>query len=101
MTEPTLPDKQNDGEKHRLSGYQKQIDDTFQSLGVSYWQPLSILARASEELGELARILNYIYGDKPKKPGEMHKDLGDEIADIIYTVLCLANREGINLDKPM
>jgi len=84
-----------------LSDYQKQIDDSVQPYAKPYWEPLSILARVSEEVGEVARILNHQYGDKPKKPGETHEDLGDEIADVIYALLCLANREGIDMDPPM
>lgn len=84
-----------------LADYQKQIDKNVQGFAKPYWHPLSQLARLSEEVGELARILNHKYGDKPKKPGEVHEKIEDEIADIIYTVLCLANSEGIELDKPM
>lgn len=79
--------------------YQKQIDDMLQQYEKPYWHPLSQLARMSEEVGEVARILNHQYGDKPKKPTEEHEDLGDEIADVIYTCLCLANSQGIELDK--
>src|SRR5580704_6818379 len=84
-----------------LADYQKQIDENVKELAKPYWHPLSQLARLSEEVGELARILNHKYGDKPKKPGERHADLGDEIADIIYTVLCLANSQNIKLDSHM
>ncbi len=84
-----------------LSDYQKQIDTDVQQYEKPYWEALSILARLSEEVGEVARILNHQYGDKPKKPGEQHEDLGDELADVIYAVLCLANREGVDMDEPM
>lgn len=84
-----------------LQAYQKQIDDDVQQFVKPYWEPLSILARISEEVGEVARILNAKYGDKPKKPGEVHEELSDEIADVIYALLCLANREGIDMDEPM
>ena len=52
-------------------------------------------------MGEVARILNHKFGDKPKKPGEVHKDIGYELADVIYAVICLANSQGISLDEPM
>lgn len=81
-----------------LSQLQKQIDDTLQPYAKPYWDPLSNLARLIEEVGEVSRILNHQYGDKPKKPDEEHEELGDELADVLYTVLCIANREGINLD---
>ncbi len=84
-----------------LADYQKQIDDMLQGLEKPYWHPLSQMARLSEEVGEVARILNHQFGDKPKKPTEEHEDLADELADVLYTVLCLANSQKIALDKPL
>ena len=84
-----------------LADYQKRIDINHQQYAKPYWEPLSQLARLTEEVGEVARILNYKYGDKPKKPGEEHHDLGDELADVMYVVLSLANSEKINLDLSM
>jgi NTP pyrophosphatase (non-canonical NTP hydrolase) len=84
-----------------LADYQKEIDDMLQAYEKPYWAPLSQLARMSEEVGEVARILNAQYGDKPKKPGEVHEDLADELADVLYTVLVLANSEKIALDEPL
>jgi NTP pyrophosphatase (non-canonical NTP hydrolase) len=84
-----------------LADYQKQIDETLQPYTKPYWHPLSQLARIVEEVGEVSRILNHQYGDKPKKPGEEHSKLEDELADIIYSILCLANSEGIVLDEPL
>jgi len=54
----------------------------------------------SEEVGEVARILNHHFGDKPKKPNEEHEELADELADVLYTVFCLANSQNIELDEP-
>jgi NTP pyrophosphatase (non-canonical NTP hydrolase) len=84
-----------------LKEYQKQINDTLKPYAKPYWAPLSQLARLSEETGEVARILNHKYGDKPKKVGEEHEDLADELADVIYTVLCMANSQGIDLDPAL
>jgi NTP pyrophosphatase (non-canonical NTP hydrolase) len=78
-----------------LAAYQKQIDDSVQPYAKPYWDPLSQLAGIIEEVGEVARILNHAYGDKPKKPTEEHEALANELADIVYGVLCLANSEGI------
>ena len=64
-----------------------------------YWSPLSILTRMAEEVGEVARIVNHKFGDKPKKATEEHEDLGDELADVIYAVICMANSQGIELDE--
>ena len=84
-----------------LSKYQKQIDDMLQAYEKPYWHPLSQLARLIEEVGEVSRILNHQFGDKPKKQSEQHEKLEDELADVMYTVLCLANSQGIQLDKPL
>ena len=82
-----------------LGSYQKEIDETVQQYAKPYWDPLSNLARLSEEVGEVARILNHEFGDKPKKPNEDHQSLGDELADVIYTVMCIANSQSIELDE--
>jgi NTP pyrophosphatase (non-canonical NTP hydrolase) len=84
-----------------LQKYQKQIDDMLQNYEKPYWSPLSILARLTEETGEVARIINHRFGDKPKKPTEEHEDLADELADVLYTVICMANSQGIKLDEPL
>ena len=84
-----------------LADYQKQIDDMVQQYEKPYWSPLSILTRMAEEVGEVARIVNHKFGDKPKKPGEEHQDLGDELADVIYSTICMANSQGIELDEHM
>jgi NTP pyrophosphatase (non-canonical NTP hydrolase) len=84
-----------------LAEYQKEVDDSLKPLAKPYWDPLSQLARIVEEVGEAARILNHRYGDKPKKPGEVHAELADELADIIHAVICLANSQDIELDPAM
>jgi NTP pyrophosphatase (non-canonical NTP hydrolase) len=82
-----------------LGDIQKRIDDILQGYEKPYWSPLSNVARLVEEVGEVARIVNHNYGDKPKKPTETPDDLEDELADVLWTVICLANQEGINLDN--
>jgi NTP pyrophosphatase (non-canonical NTP hydrolase) len=82
-----------------LTEIQKQIDDILQEYEKPYWNPLSNVARLVEEVGEVARIINHKYGDKPKKASEKEDDLEDELADVLWTVICLANQEGIDLDK--
>ncbi|MEK6852426.1 MAG: nucleotide pyrophosphohydrolase [Nanoarchaeota archaeon] len=64
-----------------------------------YWPPLEIFARLAEETGELAREVNHLYGTKKKKAGEQENNLGRELADIIFTVACMANSQGIDLQK--
>lgn len=84
-----------------LSDYQTAIDGLVAELQTPYWAPLSQLARLMEETGELARIYNHKYGDKVKKATEAPDDMADEMGDIIYTVMCMANLEGIDLDAAL
>lgn len=77
--------------------YQKKVDDVLQGYEKPYWSPLSQFARLAEEVGEVSRILNAIYGDKPKKPTDADEDLAEELGDIIWTVVCMANSQGIDL----
>lgn len=86
---------------HNLSELQKKIDDILQDYEKPYWGPLSNVARLVEEVGEVARVINHRYGDKPKKPTESEDDLEDELADVLWTVICLANQEGVDLDRGM
>ncbi len=78
---------------------QKEVDEWVQNVKIGYWSPHEILARLAEEVGELAREINHIYGPKKKKSTEDTKDLNDEIADIIFTVVCLANSLNLDLDE--
>ena len=80
---------------------QQKIDEILQEYEKPYWEPLSNVARLVEEVGEVARVLNHRYGDKPKKPSEKEDDLEDELADVLWTVICLANQENVDLDKGM
>ena len=82
-----------------LEDIQGQVDNWVAQFKDGYWAPHEILARLVEETGELAREINHLYGPKPKKSTENTKDLGEEIADIIFTLCCLANSKGINLDE--
>ncbi len=84
-----------------LQTYQKQIDDWAQTLEKPYWHPLSQFARLSEEVGEIGRLLNHLYGDKPKKETEAKQELPEEIADVLFALVCLANSHDIDLDAAM
>lgn len=81
----------------KLKGIQKDVDDWVKQIKVGYFKPLEILARLIEEVGELARELNHRYGPKKKKASEVESDIGGEIADIIFTLACLANSLGIDM----
>ncbi len=82
-----------------LKDIQKQVDKWVSQYKDSYWQPHEILARVTEEVGELAREINHLYGPKKKKSNEEIKELGEEIADVIFTLCCLANSKGVDLDE--
>lgn|SRR5690606_22720617 len=84
-----------------LGDIQRKIDGILQDYEKPYWEPLSNVARLVEEVGEVARIVNHKYGDKPKKSTEEADDLEDELADVLWTVICLANQEGVDLDRGM
>ena len=82
-----------------LKDIQKEINDWVQQYKIGYWKPHEIIARLAEEIGELAREVNHIFGPKKKKSEEDKKEMADEIADIIFTLGCLANSQDIDLDE--
>ena len=84
-----------------MKKHQKAIDDWVQGYEVPYWPPLSIFARIVEEVGEVGRLLNHMYGAKPKKVHEAEQELGQEIADVMFSLICLANKHNIDLDTEM
>lgn len=78
---------------------QQEVDDWTSQWQPQYWQPLEMLARVTEEVGELARELNHRFGAKRKKASEEEGDLGMEITDVIFALVCLANSQKIDLDE--
>jgi len=82
-----------------LNKVQKEVDDWITQYTIGYWKPLEILARLTEETGELAREVNHRFGPKKKKATEDKKELGNEMADIIFTLCCLANSLDINMQE--
>ena len=81
-----------------MKGMQRQVDDWINQFKFPYWPPLSILARITEGVGELATELNDRYGGRVKKLTEDVRDIGAELADIIFAIVCLANSHNIDLD---
>lgn len=77
---------------------QARVDRWISRFEEGYFHPLTNLARLAEEVGELAREVNHRWGEKTKKPEEPEGDLGLEMADILFVLICMANREGIDLD---
>lgn len=75
---------------------QRLVDEWIQRYGVRYFSELTNMACLTEEVGELARIMARTYGDQSFKAGEKH-DLGEEMADVLWVLLCLANQTGVNL----
>lgn len=75
------------------------MEKVFKENGFEYFHPLSQFTRLVEEVGELARILNHLYGDKPKKNSEDKQNLEEEIGDVLFTLICLANSTGVDLNK--
>ena len=78
---------------------QKQVDGWISQFEEGYFAPLPMLARLTEEVGELARAVMHAYGGKKPKPGEDHGDIGEEIADAMFVLVCLANSLEIDLDE--
>jgi NTP pyrophosphatase (non-canonical NTP hydrolase) len=84
-----------------MNSEQRAIDEWFKKKNWPYWTPHEILARITEEVGELARLINHQYGPKKRKDTEAHQEIEDEIGDILYAVACLANTHDINLDEAL
>jgi NTP pyrophosphatase (non-canonical NTP hydrolase) len=82
-----------------LTDAQARIDAWISQYEEGYFPPLTNLARLAEEVGELAREINHRYGEKTKKPEEPEGDLAMEMADILFVIICMANREGIDLQE--
>ncbi|HKU61797.1 MAG TPA: nucleotide pyrophosphohydrolase [Gemmatimonadales bacterium] len=81
-----------------LAEHQRRVGAWISQFEEGYFHPLTNLARLSEEVGELAREVNHRFGQKTKKKDEPEGDLGMEMADILFVLICMANREGIDLD---
>ncbi len=82
-----------------ISQIQKEVDDWAQQFEKPYFSPLSMVATMTEECGEVARVINHLYGDKKKKDGETLEDLEDELADLLFTIICIANDQNISLTE--
>jgi NTP pyrophosphatase (non-canonical NTP hydrolase) len=82
-----------------LRDAQARVDAWISRFEEGYFDPLTNLARLAEEVGELAREVNHRFGRKTKKPDEPEGDMGMEMADILFVLICMANREGIDLDE--
>lgn len=82
-----------------MRAFQDEIHTWITGPGAGYWTPHQNVARIAEEVGELARLVNHLYGPKPKKADEGKQEMGEELADIVFAVMCMANAEGIDLGE--
>ena len=88
-----------DRPKMSLGDCQQRVDAWISRFEEGYFHPLTNLARLTEEVGELAREVNHRFGQKTKKADEPEGDLAMEMADIMFVLICMANREGIDLEN--
>lgn len=84
-----------------LAERQQDVDRYISQFKEGYFSPLALMARLTEELGELAREINHYYGEKPKKASETEKTVEEELADLLFVVICVANRLHIDLDSAL
>lgn len=82
-----------------LENAQKAVDQWIQDHGVRYFNELTNMAQLTEEVGEVARIIARRYGEQSEKDSDRQRDLGEELADVVFVVLCLANQTGIDLQE--
>ena len=82
-----------------IKEYQEEVDQWIRTIGVRYFDELTNTAMLMEEVGEVARIMARRYGEQIEKESDKDKDLGDEMADVLFVLTCLANQTGIDLEK--
>jgi len=80
---------------------QLQVDNWIKAYGVRYFNELTNMAMLTEEVGEVARIIARRYGEQSEKESDKQKNLGDEMADVLFVLICLANQTGVNLEEAL
>lgn len=88
----------NSMEQKTMKDMQKEVDAYISQFKEGYFSPLAMLARLTEELGELAREVNHYYGEKPKKTTEKEKTIEEELGDVLFVMICMANSLNIDLE---
>lgn len=78
---------------------QKKVDEWIKKYGVRYFNELTNMAMLTEEVGEVARIIAREYGEQSKKPSDEGKQLADELADVLFVLICIANQTGVDLEE--
>lgn len=86
-------------ENKTIKNIQQEVDDYIGQFKEGYFSPLALVARMTEELGELAREVNHYYGEKPKKHDEAEKTIEEELGDMLFVMVCFANSLNIDLEK--
>lgn len=84
-----------------ISNAQQQVDEWIETVGIRYFSELTNMAMLTEEVGEVARIIARRYGEQSEKESDKNKNLGDEMADVLFVLICLANQTGINLEEAL
>jgi NTP pyrophosphatase (non-canonical NTP hydrolase) len=84
-----------------ISDAQKRVDEWIRTTGVRYFNELTNMTILTEEVGELARIMARTYGEQSFKESDANRDLGDEMADVLWVLICLANQTGVNLTEAL
>ncbi|WP_377888817.1 nucleotide pyrophosphohydrolase [Alkalihalobacillus sp. R86527] len=82
-----------------IKDMQEEVDQYISQFKEGYFSPLSMLARMTEELGELAREVNHYYGEKPKKNSETERSMEEELGDLLFVLACFANSLDIDMDE--
>lgn len=90
-----------ENEEITLSEAQKLVDQWIKTVGVRYFNELTNMTILMEEVGELARIMARTYGEQSFKESDKGKDLGDEMADVLWVLICLANQTGVDLTQAL
>ncbi len=85
----------------RIQEAQQQVDAWIKTYGVRYFSELTNMAILTEEVGELARVMARTYGDQSFKKSDLSKNLADEMADVLWVLICLANQTGIDLEEAL
>ena len=85
----------------KISEAQILVDDWIKTYGIRYFNELTNMAILTEEVGEVARIIARRYGEQSEKESDKQKDLGDEMADVLFVLICLANQTGVDLTEAL
>ena len=80
---------------------QQIVDNWIKTVGVRYFNELTNMAMLTDEVGEVARIIARRYGEQSEKESDKNKDLGDELADVLFVLICLANQTGVDLEEAL